>query len=472
MLFVWSSLAVTAALHFALTREIGLGGAIYSLVLVGTFGTAIALTLSSAKKKPEFMLLFASIFLPIYLFEGYLSIAPYLPKFHSGYTAPFDGRSTFDVVMELRSSGGEAYPAVYSQSFLNNPISLDGEPILPLGGIAGVKTVYCSEAGPYLIYDSDEYGFQNPAAIWNGPIQVVLLGDSYTQGACVPPGRHFSGLLREQYPGTINLGLAGSWPLLEYARLKEYALHRRPKLVLWFYYEGNDIIRYLTREGEPDLEIESANAILARYMEGEFRQNIPQRQQSIDKVIIKFVETLIVEELARGKRDGDIGYSPPTPGVQGSFDPSVLFSQTGEFLSIQKTAAYIRNTFTDAKVVREISGKERGRIEKALTLLPMYESILEKAAREIAAGGGRLVMVYLPSESAVLENEKNPLRERIVAIWEEIGLASIDLTRVFRDHENPEALFAGHYSEEGYAMVGRTVIRYLANMMERERRAR
>ena len=58
--------------------------------------------------------------------------------------------------------------------------------VIPLGGVGSVKTVYCNEGGEYTIYDADERGFSNPKGLWGAPAEVAVIGDSYTQGACVP----------------------------------------------------------------------------------------------------------------------------------------------------------------------------------------------------------------------------------------------------------------------------------------------
>jgi hypothetical protein len=94
-----------------------------------------------------------------------------------------------------------------------------------------------------------------------GGVELPAVGDSYTHGGCVPPGTEFVGLIREQYARTLNLGMRGSGPLLELAQIKEYLLALKPTIVLWFYYEGNDL---------SNLNIEKRSALLRRYLEDRF----------------------------------------------------------------------------------------------------------------------------------------------------------------------------------------------------------
>src|SRR5262249_33150068 len=73
---------------------------------------------------------------------------------------PFDGRTKFEVVQDLRRRGVDAYPAIHPASvlrpsggILKSAITIDGVEIAPLGGVANRPTVYCNEGGQYVMYD-------------------------------------------------------------------------------------------------------------------------------------------------------------------------------------------------------------------------------------------------------------------------------------------------------------------------------
>ena len=58
--------------------------------------------------------------------------------------------------------------------------------ILPFSGISNARTIYCNENGYYSIYKSDRFGFNNPDEEWDKKeIEYLLIGDSFTHGACV-----------------------------------------------------------------------------------------------------------------------------------------------------------------------------------------------------------------------------------------------------------------------------------------------
>ena len=58
----------------------------------------------------------------------------------------------------------------------------------------------------------------------------------------MPADRTFVALIRQRHPATRNFGMAGDGPLLMLATLQEYVSPLKPRIVLWFYFEGNDLI--------------------------------------------------------------------------------------------------------------------------------------------------------------------------------------------------------------------------------------
>ena len=118
--------------------------------------------------------------------------------------------------------------------------------ILPLSGISNSKTIYCNENGYFSIYESDRYGFNNPDKEWlghkNNNVEYMLVGDSFTHGACVNRPNDIASVLRKlSDKSVLNLGHNRNGPLLEYATLKEYIFPKVNK-ILWIYFEGNDLI--------------------------------------------------------------------------------------------------------------------------------------------------------------------------------------------------------------------------------------
>ena len=93
-----------------------------------------------------------------------------------------------------------------------------------LSGLSNSETIHCNENGYYSIYQSDRYGFNNPDNEWDKKeIEYLLVGDSYTHGACVNRPNDIGSVLRNlSNKSVLNLGMSGNGPLIEYATLREY----------------------------------------------------------------------------------------------------------------------------------------------------------------------------------------------------------------------------------------------------------
>ena len=197
-----------------------------------------------------------------------------------------DTRNWVEVVAELRTQGVDAVPFISPPNnlFIKQPdgelkssINIRGEEVIPLGAVSNKMTVLCNENGQWVTYPSDEHGFNNPSEIWrSNHVKIAALGDSFTQGYCVPTEQSFVGLIRQHVPAILNLGIAGNGPLLMLATVKEYLPLFKPEVTLWFYFEGNDLL---------NLHDEQKSRILMRYLKGDFKQGLLTRQDDIDQTL-------------------------------------------------------------------------------------------------------------------------------------------------------------------------------------------
>ena len=65
--------------------------------------------------------------------------------------------------------------------------------------MSGRVTLLCNENGQWVDYRSDSRGFNNPEeSVEGGPTDIAALGDSFTQGYCVPTGKTFVDLIRQR----------------------------------------------------------------------------------------------------------------------------------------------------------------------------------------------------------------------------------------------------------------------------------
>ncbi len=99
---------------------------------------------------------------------------------------------------------------------------------------------------------TDRDGFRNDQDLDQADIAVI--GDSYIEGILVPQDQTMP-IVLGQLLGQSSLNLGQIWygPQQEEIVLRRYALPRRPKVVVWCYFEGNDLKdmnRYATNHAQ------------------------------------------------------------------------------------------------------------------------------------------------------------------------------------------------------------------------------
>ena len=167
------------------------------------FFSFICIGISFIKKPIQTITLvyMGAIFFAIYAAEIYLQYTYYdltskIKRAAQEHGYSYDGRNMKEIVSDL-SHNTKVYP-VFTMNW-------EYKDLLPLGWIPNALVVYCNEMGQYLKFVTDRHGFNNPNAIWNEEsVDIVTLGDSFTQGACMPENNGFLNMIRNEYSSIIN----------------------------------------------------------------------------------------------------------------------------------------------------------------------------------------------------------------------------------------------------------------------------
>jgi PAS domain S-box-containing protein len=351
----------------------------------------------------------------------------------------FDTRSKLQIILELRQRGIRAVPTIVPGDLLKpdadgtlaSKVTINGIEALPLGGISNTVTVLCNESGKYEIYESDERGFHNPKELWTSRFDIAAVGDSFTHGHCVPSDKNFVALIQQRYPATLNLGMAGDGPLTMLATLKEYVQFAKPQIVLWFFWEGNDLI---------DLKRERGSPFLMRYLEGNFTQDLVYRQPEIDAALSAYVE--------EARRELEHLANRPE-GKDGTAMNAAVFKLSK---------------------VRQRLGLIYAAGDDTEDEMKLFEKILSHAKAVVSKWGGTLYFVYLPERERYVDpriaslSEKD--RQQVLRIAKSAGVPVVDINDGFQAHADPLSLFPfrrlGHYNEEGHRLVAETVLKSIA----------
>jgi hypothetical protein len=435
--FLGGILAGLAVFGYALTRSPAATTAAqlvlyYALPLIAAMGSAWALTRSAAFKINVALVL---VSIGVAMLAGELLLAR-LPAVDvaadiaEAAGTELDSRTALQVALELTGRGEPAYPHLSASAARQFQLLVDGDRVIPLpGAVPEARTVFCNESGIWQTYRSDERGFRNEPGAWSaGTPDIALVGDSYTQGFCLPAEEGFAATLRETWPKTLNLGVTASGPLTELAILREYGVGLRPPIVVWFYYEGNDL---------PDLTQEVEDPILLRYLEPGFSQGLVARQERVGAELRARLETLV---------DGERTGADPDDPLRGIFAIS-----EGGGTSVLRLGR-LQNLLLGAQIPLPAKGSRLG----------IFPRIMEEAAATVRSWGGELYFVYLPAFTRYRTwvGEVGAERGEILEVIERLQIKLIDLDEIFSRQDDPRALWlhpAAHYTPAAYRLVGETV---------------
>ncbi|MFQ5776104.1 MAG: GDSL-type esterase/lipase family protein [Kiloniellaceae bacterium] len=340
-------------------------------------------------------------------------------------------RSQIAFVEQLRRQGLEAYPFVNPDALLRpgpdgvlrSILALDGIEVLPLAQVPDTFSVACNETGEHMTYRIDEHGFRNPAGLWDAPrIDIAAVGDSFVEGDCVPQGRNMISWVRQARPNTINLGVGGTGPLAQLAILKEYASRLAPKIVIWAFYEGNDLGELIRERRSP---------LLMRYLDPGFSQGLPGRRDEIRAILADFLE----EQMHKVSDSKDFG------------------TRLVKFATLYDLREELRLSLG--------GGKGAGPDE-----LRLLAAILAEANAAVTSWGGALRFVYLPSAARYFgaEDDERVLRatqERVRRIVVGLQVPFVNVAAAFDAAARPKALWFhadSHYNEEGYRVAGQAIL--------------
>ena len=381
----------------------------------------------------------------VYLVEFYLAFSKvridleYLEELADEVGAPFDARTKLQVLEALRGEGIDAYPTIIPGLFVESEglESVEGQRLFPLAGMAGKTSVYCNENGPWITYQSDEHGFRNPLGSHNGvAIDIIMLGDSFTQGACVESDEEMAAILRRAGFGVLNLGHSGSSLQIALATFKEYAEPAgiSGRTVLFFFFEGNDLEELIAHSRSPTLR---------KYLySADFSQNLVERQEEVNRSIVAYLEEAMRLEKAERAAKDNYWY-------ESRLAMAIKLSHLRQRLGIGLIA------IDDAE-------------PETPPPLDLFEQNRAALRDRIHAAGGQFRLVYLPNWSrygAPSSERGGRYRREVLAVVEKLNIPVIDVHEAFVRHPDSLSLFPfrveGHYNATGYAVAAAEILNHL-----------
>ena len=351
----------------------------------------------------------------------------------------FDKRTKFQVYKAMLENNIKVTPSIPPNDFfINYKLYKSKEDIYSLSGISNSKTVFCNEGGKRVIYDSDRYGFRNREDFWEKKeIDFILLGDSLAQGACVEDKDTIhERIMFYTNKSLLNLGYQGHGPLMQLAALKEYGSTMKPKKIIWFYSETNDI---------DNLVYEYQWEVFKKYLtKPNYSQNLILKQNQIDEE-----HRLIVKSIYANRETGDLEIK-----IRKKYTIKLLW-----FDLKQTVKLYNLRLFVSYFIPRKYSLVNS--YYSPLETFETYEKILDEAIKTAENWGGQIYFVYIPSSTRYFSGgiQRYPKRkyEYMKKMILKKKLRLIDLKKeVFEKYDNQNLYplnLNGHPNEKGYDLI-------------------
>ena len=284
----------------------------------------------------------------------------------------------------------------------------------------------------------DRRGYRNATEL--GRADIVLLGDSYVEGSYVSDEQTVSSLLQARLARPVaNLGVAGYGTAQERIVLDRDALPLQPRVVVWFFFEGNDLYNDELFENTLRAPREVGAASLTD-RHGWWRRSFVRNAHALLRLVLH----------------------PLVPRHCPHFGTVAAGPHRGQKVFFWPEAAVPWTEF------------ERDRWERT-------QHTLREAARATQERDVSLLLVYVPIKFRVYRDfiELPPGSElRHWALWSlpdlfaqfcrAEGLACLDLTGLLRDAvrtgEMPYAATDSHWSPEGHRLIARALEERLTSL--------
>ena len=354
----------------------------------------------------------------------------------------FDPRTPLEVVRDVRSEGRLAYPMIGPKFFFSvkdpqdvahSMLDLGDREVLPLSALSNVLIVWCNDTGQYLNFVSDRYGFRNDDAIWDqSSIRIAVLGDSFAKGYCVPSNQSITSRIAAQIPAAVNVSVVGTGSLLQLAILSEVSLVMKPETVIWLYFEGNDLL---------DLRRELKSPLLRKYLSPSFYQHLFEAKGEIDASLARLADRRLE-------------------------NPALTDRLSGRERKKFRWVDFLLVRHLRIGIVHAFYGPH---VPSHLAPIQSLTDVLEAVKERVEAWNGNIVFVYLPGAGRFRSNgdSKPPfsMRDEILEEVGELGIPTLDLSRVFAAELDPIGLYTlaghGHYTSQGYKLVSDEILAFL-----------
>ncbi|SPF75406.1 hypothetical protein ALP8811_00393 [Aliiroseovarius pelagivivens] len=318
----------------------------------------------------------------------------------------------------------QTLPPTYTLKALNRDLGVPSLAEMQMGAIPGKEVLLCTRDGQPVSYVADRYGLRNPDDVHDAPVELLLLGDSFTEGICLPEGEDIASQIRAEEPAMVNTGTRGAGPLYELAVLRRWGMKLRPEHTVIFFFEGND-------------------------------------WQNIKK---ELTFPFLTDALDPSKPVGPVASAVNSPDAINQILDGWWGEQSQSLEGFLGRRSWRRNFFAlqQSALVMGIH------YPKATVEKPEYLQILHAARSTVDQWEGKLTLVYIPQvdrfvgllPSASVYDE---LRNRVRNAADQAGLDFVDLVPLIEAQKSPRSAYAAdsHFNALGARLAAEAVLAHL-----------
>ncbi|WEX89476.1 SGNH/GDSL hydrolase family protein [Sinorhizobium garamanticum] len=314
--------------------------------------------------------------------------------------------------------------SAFTLNQLNRMSDVDNLPEAILSGFPKTEVVLCAPENNAVIYRSDRFGFNNPDEVYDrGSMNAMLLGDSFVEGFCLPPGDDIASRLRNDRVAVTAAGIRGNGPLVELATLGRFGPILRPDHVLMVFFEGNDW----------------------ENLENELR--MPWLRAALDMDADYGSPSNASDSLHRARAAIEQRNKQPVTVID-------LLTKT----ALLRNFAALQQTLTRLGLV----------LPRATPEIPEFRMILHRAKTIANSWGGTFTLVYVPRVDRFMGALRSraafdPLRTLVLDSAVAEGIEVIDLVPPLEEHPEPEKMYAAdsHFNRDGAAFAADIVAKRL-----------
>jgi len=431
--------------------QLTLFGGTISIILIA-FGAAILLP--AVRGQTAARGIFASYVIVILMFpiaEIALRIAD-IPK---SFSYSEDVKERLKAQIDLRLEGVNAEPMVPFSLMLRESRK-DKVPLF-LTGYPNAATVYCREDEELTVYQADENGFRNPPELYTRQqtFDAVLMGDSFTHGACVDDGYTIADQLRRITGKSVyNLGYGGTGVAHNLGAYIEYANAKNPANAVLLLLEGSSISRLLNDE--------MPNPHARDYIEDQTAQGLTQQRAHKRNVLDSIVRLETLKLALKTIEGADMRDGTLQPGrntwLRSVVEPIYRSRIFRLFFNIENTL--LRNPRAGGKI------PDCRRLNEAAPALKKTFDYLQSRS---SAQGGSLYVGLIPAARYWTPDFPDCEYEMMKTLTTEAGGRFIDLVADISKLQNPNRLYAqrsrwssNHFNRDGYRFVAERIAEALA----------